>query len=117
MHLRLFMQHLVKNPVKQASIGQALVHAMKPRSSLPPILFGMGVEMDHLFGSKWLLNELNRLGFSLWYKEITRYKQLVVCNEDINLFIKHALKGCFGQWSADNVDIQVCTLVPYMAWV
>ena len=109
-HLRLLMEHLIKNPLKQASIGQALVHAIKPRSSLPPVLFGIGVEMDHLFGSKWLLSELNRLGFSLNYKEITRYKQSVVCNEDINMFIKHALKGCFGQWSADNVDIQVCTL-------
>lgn len=25
-------------------------------------LFGLGVEMDHVFGSKWLINELLRLG-------------------------------------------------------
>ena len=28
-----------------------------------PIPFGLGVELDHVFGSKWLIEELFRLGF------------------------------------------------------
>ena len=32
-------------------------------------LFGLGVELDHVFGSKWLVNELARLGFSVSYDE------------------------------------------------
>ena len=39
--------------------------------------------MDHVFGSKWLLNELNRLGFCIAPAEVTRYKQAVVEREDI----------------------------------
>ena len=59
--LRTFLECLTNNVLKQVSIGQALIHAARPRSSLPPILFGTAVELDHVFGSKWLLIELRRL--------------------------------------------------------
>ena len=104
------MEGLIKNPLKQASIGQAIVTAARPRSTLSPILFGTAVEMDHLFGSKWLLGQLSSLGFSKTIDEVTRYKQSVVCNDDQNYFIKCTMQGCFGQWSADNVDHNVRTL-------
>ena len=107
MYLRIFMEGLVKNPLKQASIGQAIVTAARPRSTLSPILFGTAVEMDHLFGSKWLLGQLSSLGFSKTIDEVTRYKQSVVCNDDQNYFIKCTMQGYFGQWSADNVDHNV----------
>ena len=77
-YLRLFIEKLINYPLKQVSIGQAVVHATRPRSSIPPILFGVGVEMDHVFGSKWLLNELGKLGFTVSSDEVTRYKQAVV---------------------------------------
>lgn len=82
-YLRIFLETIIKYPLKQASIGQAIVNAARPRSSIPPILFGIGIEMDHVFGSKWLLNELNRLGFCIAPAEVTRYKQAVVEREDI----------------------------------
>ena len=40
------------------------------RSCIPPILFGLGVEADHVVGSKWLVNELSRLGFSVSTDEV-----------------------------------------------
>ena len=43
------METLIKNPLKQCSIGQAIVSAVKPRSALSPILFAMGIEMDHVW--------------------------------------------------------------------
>ena len=98
--LRLFMESLIRKPLQQASIGQAITHAVKPKSSIPPILFGVAVEMDHLYGSKWQVTELNSLSFSLCPKEVTRYKQSVVCNEDIHQYISESLKGQFGQWTA-----------------
>ena len=61
--LRLFMEHLISTPLQQATIGQTITHAVKPKSSIPPILFGCAVEMDHVFGSRWLLTELTRYGF------------------------------------------------------
>ena len=36
-----------------------LVSAVKPISTLSPILIAVGVEMDHMFGSKWQLIEFS----------------------------------------------------------
>ena len=80
MYLLIFMEGLIKNPLKQESIGQAIVTAARPRSSLSPILFGTAVEMNHMFGSKWLLGELSSLGFSKTFDEVTRYKQSALAN-------------------------------------
>ena len=104
------MESLVKKTLKQVSIGQAIVNAVKPRSSIAPIMFGLGIEADKVFGSRWLLTELNRLGFSISHDEATRYKQFVVCNENVSDFLKTNLAGSFSQWSADNVDHNVCTI-------
>lgn len=109
-YLRVFMESLVKKELKQVSIGQAIVNAVKPRSSIAPIMFGLGIETDKVFGSRWLLTELNRLGFSISHDEATRYKQSVVCSENVSDFLKTNLAGSFSQWSADNVDHNACTL-------
>ena len=58
-YLKVFMESLVKKDLKQVSIGQAIVNAVKPRSSIAPIMFGLGIEADKVFGSRWLLTELN----------------------------------------------------------
>ena len=49
---------------------------------MPPLLFGLEVELDNLFASKWLINELSHIGFSIGYEEITRYKHSVIANEE-----------------------------------
>ena len=56
-----------RKAVKQVSVAQTIVNAVKPRSSISPIMFGLGNEIDKDFGSRWLLTELNRLGFSIGY--------------------------------------------------
>ena len=56
---------VTSSELKQTSIGHAIVLAARPRSVITPALFGLGVEMDHVFGSKWLINELSSLGFSI----------------------------------------------------
>ena len=69
-YLRLFMGKLIKSPIRQASIGQAIVNVTQTRLSVPPIPFGLGVELDNVFGSKWLLNELSALGFCVSPSEV-----------------------------------------------
>ena len=98
------LQVLVPSVTKQVSIGQRLLKAARPRSVIPPLLFGLGVEMDHVFGSKWLINELSCLGFSISYSEVTRYKQSVVKNETIEDLQPECFSGSITQWVADNVD-------------
>lgn len=99
----------MKKDLKQISIGQAIVNAVKPGSCIALLMFGLGIEGDKVFGSKWVLRELNCLGFSISHDEVTRYKQSVVCNENVSDFINANLSGSFSQWSADNVDHNVCT--------
>ena len=109
-YLRILMETLIKNDLKQAIIGQAIVSATKPRSCISPIMFGLGVDTEKVFGSRWLLTELSRLGFSVSYDEVTRFKRNVVKNESITSYIKQNLVGVFGQWSGDNCDHDFCTL-------
>ena len=84
------------------------VSAARPNSFISPILFRVCVEMDHMLGSKWLLTELNLLGFSTSSEEVARYKQSVVENENISNYLKENMK--VSQWSAGNIDHNVRTV-------
>lgn len=66
--------------------------------------------MDHVFGSKWLVNELFHLGFSIGYDKVTRYKQCVIQGESLDDILLKYLPGTFTQWVADNVDHNVVML-------
>ena len=62
-YLRLLIACVIKQPLKQVDIGQAIANAARPKSVFSSILLGLGIELDHVFGCKWLLMELNRLVF------------------------------------------------------
>ena len=65
----------------------------------------MGVELDHIFGSRWLIDELYKLGFCVSYRGITKLKQEVLANQNINDRTKDiSSHEIFVQWVADNVD-------------
>ena len=102
--LRVFVEKLIKNPLCQVSVGQCIVNVTRTKSSLPPIPFGLGVEMDNVFGSKWLINELNSLGFSVSSDEVLRYKQSVTDHEETSDVLRTYFPGSFTQWMADNAD-------------
>ena len=36
--------------------------------------FENSYKMDHVFESRWLIDEFSRLGFSITYDEVNRYK-------------------------------------------
>ena len=102
------MKVLIPTAIKQASLGQAITKAVKPKSYIPPLLFGLGVEFDHVFGSKWLVNEMFRVGFSVSYDEVTRFKHSVLMSKEEG--IERLLCGSYTQWVADNVDHNICTI-------
>jgi len=92
--------------VKQIALGHSLVQASRPWSVISPVLFGVGISVDHVAGSKGLLQKLARLGFSISPDEVNRYKQSVTKDDGM------ATSYCSGftQWAADNVDHNVATL-------
>jgi hypothetical protein len=67
------MEQVVTDKLKQVALCQAIVQAARPRSVIAPILFGVGVALDHEFGSKWWLTCLNCLGFSSSYDDVNRF--------------------------------------------
>jgi len=106
-----FMETVVTSKLKQSAIGQSLIQAARPRGIICPIPFGLGVEMDHVFGSKFLLSELARLGFCISYDEVVRYKQSVMSTISAGDTGNESLsEAAFTQWVADNVDHNVRTL-------
>ena len=76
------MELLIPSKVKQASIGQCILKALRPNSVIPPLQFGLGVLST--MGLKWLNNELSCLGFTLSYDEVLRFKQSVLFDKDIS---------------------------------
>ena len=63
--------------VKQVAIVHSTVQASRPSSVISPVLFGIGVTVDHMVGCKCLLQILSRLGLSISSDEVTQYKQSI----------------------------------------
>ena len=105
--LQKFMSTLVSADIKAVALGQALVQAVRPKSVIAPLLFGLGVSLDHLVGSKLVINLLHRLGYCVSYDELTRFKQCVVQGQDD---MEMTCSDAFTQFAADNVDHNTCTM-------
>ena len=103
----LLMECLIENPLQQASTGKCLLKAMKPDSAIPPLLFALGVEIDHAIGSKSLLIQLSKLGYSISYDEVKQYKQSLMMSESTLLT---SVTAGFTQFVADDVDQNVSSL-------
>ena len=97
--LYLFMNEVTSDELKQSSIGQTITKAIRTRFFIPPLVFRLGIGLDHKFGLKWLTNELFKLGFCISPSEITRFKQSVMANNDSNVEV--VLNGSFTQWATD----------------
>ena len=108
-HLQTFLKTIVLSQLQQNSIGHSIVQSAR-RTVITPTLFGLGIEMDHVFGSRWLIDEMSRLGFSISYDEVNRYKQSVIQSESLDNLLTEYFPGTFTQWVADNVDHNVATL-------
>ena len=106
--LQLLLTHIIPSTLKQVSIGQCITQAARPRSVMCPIVFGLGVQLEKSFASKWLLNQLYKLGYSISSSEVLRYKQSAI--ESITLEHVESSENNFYQWVADNVDHNLVTL-------
>ena len=73
--LQIFLSSLISSNLKQLSIGQCIVQASRPRSLIVPIPFGVGVDVDKSFGTKWLVDHLAKFGFSVTSDEVKLLKQ------------------------------------------
>ena len=94
------LEILIPNTTKRVALGHALISATR-KNLMSPLLFGLGIQLDHSFGSKWLTNHLSRLGFSVNNDEVKKYKVSVMEAEpDVPCISPES----FVQFIADNVD-------------
>jgi len=52
------------------AIGHAIVQAAKPRSAISPILYAVGVSLDHNHASRLAVEMMSKLGYSVSYDEV-----------------------------------------------
>ena len=112
--LKSFMEILIPSSLKQNAISQCIIQAARLRTIIAPIPLALGVQVDHYIGSKTLIQELSRLGFSVSYDEVVRFKQSVLvsldADDDHNDRNAVLYPSAFTQWVGDNVDHNVVTL-------
>ena len=80
--LIILLEIIMPNLLKQTAIAHSMIQAARPRSVLCPIPFGLGVQLDKEFGSKWLISHLHKPGFSISPDEVQKYKQSSVVSDD-----------------------------------
>ena len=96
------------NILKNVSIGQAIMQAVRPRVLLPPLQLGLGVQMHHHFASRFLIDSLHKHGFCCSYYEVQNYERSAAISTKFE--IPGLFPGQFMQYAADNVDHNVGTL-------
>ena len=60
--LQMFLRPIVKTDERVAVWGQNFIKAYRPRSGVLPHQMGLAIQLDHRFGSKWMINKFHRLG-------------------------------------------------------
>lgn len=105
-NLLLLLNLLAKSKIKQEALVQCIIKAVTPRTVILPILYRIEIELNNLFGSKWLFNELYRLGYFISYDEVPRCKQVVLLSENSEQIHLSKIKdkASFTQFVADNAD-------------
>lgn len=95
--------------VKDASVCQAIIQASRPRTLIAPLQIALSVQMHHHFGSRFLLDTLNTLGFASSYTEVQRFElhAAAAAHDRTNTQFGN---GTFVQYIADNVDHNLRTL-------
>ncbi len=68
-----------------ASIGQAIVQNARPRAILAPMQLALGSQIHHLVESKFLVDEISKLGFCLPYHEIQLFEKSAAVYEATDL--------------------------------
>ena len=63
------------NDLKLASVGQAIMQAARLRVLLAPLQFGLAVEMHDQFGSRFLIDTLNKHGLSSSYLKVQKFER------------------------------------------
>lgn len=83
------------------AIGQAIIQATRPRIVLAPLQTGLGIQMHHHFGSRFLIDTLYNLGFCSSYIEVQNFEMNAATSRSSE---SENDNESFVQFIADNVN-------------
>ena len=108
--LRKFLQLLFsgkEESIKHAFIGQAVMQAVRPKVLMVPLQMQLGVQLHHVFRSRFLIDQLHKLGVSCPYHEVLKFEKNAAVSQGT---IVEGYSSEFVQYAGDNVDHNVHTL-------
>ena len=82
--LRIFLDNLFVGKGKSvpvALIGKDIMQQVRPKALIVPLQIGLGIQMHHDFGSKFLIDSLNKHGFCVSYSEIFKYERCAAVHQ------------------------------------
>ena len=113
--LLLFLHAIIKSNMDASNsdrrcvaIAHHIISACRPRSFISPLLLAVAVYVHRKYGSRELVDILNRLGFSDDYKEVQRLNSIFVVSGEPEYNLQS-----FTQFVFDNADFTVATLTSH----
>ena len=95
---------------KIASIGHAIMQAVRPNAIIAPLQIGLAVQMHHLTRSKFIINLLNKMGFCCSYSELQRFETNAATCAAPNIIGNEEDPLKMVLFAADNVDHNTLTI-------
>ena len=96
------------NDLIKSSIAQAVIQNVRPKSILAPMQLGLAVLFHRHFGSRYLIDTLNRVGFCSSYREVLRFESCSAQQHGVNLY--DVGNESFLHYIGDNADHNINTL-------
>ena len=79
---QMFLKPILKTDERVAIWRQNFIKACWPRSGVLPYQMGLAIQLDHRYGSKWMLDKLHQLGYTESYAETHNYKYCFLNNKN-----------------------------------
>ncbi len=85
-----------KKECKIASFGQAIVQAARPAVVIAPLQLGLAAQCYHIFRSRFLIDQLNAMGFCSSYEETLIFEKNAAYHHHSNVIMKEAPANVIG---------------------
>lgn len=102
----MFLGEFTNSRIQKESIGKCIIKAFASTANI----FSLAVEADHLYGFRWLNDELFKLGFGISYSKVTRFQQASLSQPVDKQLKQFNSEDAFTHFIADNIDHNICIL-------
>ena len=71
------------------------MQAVRPRAILVPLQIGLAIQVHRQYGSRYLVDVLNKLGFCSSYSEVQKYERSAAFHQGTNILGTHTCHSTF----------------------